>query len=290
MTRKKGTPKLDFRQTLDLIKQGQIQNRQIGRAPLWIVTASYPRMGIRIGSILVPNVSRNIFCVLNTLDDLLQQQKDILEDSYALGEAPELDDVFETLVHLSHLGPQNHLDLATSQRVARELSKLAIKIERHSSVRKKIHENISRIIQSVIRGLTTRTIRGKVGTAIETVLDRMSQIDTIIPLVEFRRSAALREIIRHEKMLWKIAYELKTRSRTTRARNIKAALKRDCVSIKVPDVQSYRLKVQNAKRTVGLALIALGNNKPDLAQQYLEHAVRILGYSPEDLSPLVIRA
>lgn len=290
MPRKKGTPRLDFERTLALIKDGKIQTRQIGRAPLWVVTASYPRRGIKIGSILTPNVTRQIFCVLDNLEDLLDQQVHIIKDSYSLGEAPELDDVFETLVRIIHqLGPQNRLDQKTSQRIATELSHLAIKIERRSSTRKRIHDSISRVIQAVIRGLTKRTIRGKVGTAIESVLNRMDQIGGIIPLIELRRSAALREIIRQEKRLWQIAYTLKTRRDSVKARNIKAALLRDLANIQTPDVQSYRLKVQNAKRTVRLTILALEKGRLELAQKYLDHAIKILGYLPSDLSPLVSR-
>jgi hypothetical protein len=289
LARKKGTPKLGFRETLELIEAGKIQTRQIGRAPLWIVTASYPRMGIRIGSILTPNVSRKIFCVLDNLEDLLKQQKHILEDSYSRGEAPELDDVFETLVRLTHLGPQNRLNPKMSAKIATELSQLNIKIEKKSAQRQKIHEGISRVIQSVIKGLKKRTIRGKVSTAIEIVLNRMDQISGIIPLIELRRSAALREIIRQERHLWQLASTLKSRRNSISARNLQQALRRDLANIQAPDVQSYRLNVQNAKRTVHLAIIALRKNKPKLAQKYLDHAINILGYSPQDLSPHIAR-
>lgn len=286
LARKKGTPKLELQKILELIDAGKILTRRLGKAPLWVVTASYPRMGVGIGKILVPDVSRKIFYVLDGIDKLLEQQQEILQDTYALGEVPEMTDVFETLVRLTHLGPQNRLDLPTSQKVAAEFSKLAIRIERHSESREKIHESISRIIQAIIRGLTTRTIRGKVSTAIEIVVARMSQVETIIPLIELRRSAALQEIIRQERALWKIAYELKTRVKTLGAKNITAALRRDLETIRVPDVQPYRRKVQNAKRTMVLARTALAQHRYQLAQKYLEHAIRILGYSPEDLSPL----
>ena len=289
MARKKGTPKLDLRETVALIESGKIQTRQIGRAPLWVITASYPRLGIRIGSILTPNVSRKIFCVLDNLEDLLDQQEHIIEDSYSLGEAPELDDVYKTLVRLAHLGPQNRLDRATSAKVATELSHLAIRIEKKSEPRQKIHQSISRVIQAVIKGLTTRTIRGKVGFALEGVLKRFDDIGGIIPLIDLKRSAALREIIRQERRHWQIAYTLKTRRDTIQARNIRAALRRDMANIKIPDVQAYRLKVQNAKRTVQLAINVIKQNKPKLAQKYLDHAIHMLGYSPQDLSPLITR-
>ena len=289
MARTKGTPKLDFRKTVELIESGKIQTRRIGRAPLWVVTASYPRFGIRIGSILTPNVARQIFCVLDNLEDLLDQQVHIIEDSYSLGEAPELDDVYRTLVRLTHLGPQNRLDRTMSAKIASELSQLAIRIERRSESRQKIHQSISRVIQAVIKGLTTRTIRGKVRDAVEAVLKRFDDIGGIIPLIDLKRSAALREIIRQERRLWQIAYTLKTRRDTIGSRNIRAALKRDLRGINIPDVQSYRLKVQNAKRTVQLAINALLQNRNDLAQRYLDHAIHMLGYSPQNLSPLIHR-
>lgn len=289
MARKKGTPKLDFLETRNLIKTGKIQTRQIGHTPLWVVDVSYPRRGIKRGSILTPNVARQIFCVLDNLEDLLDQQKHIIDDSYSRNEAPELDEVYKTFVSLTHLGPQNRLDRKMSAKIATELSGLAIKIEKQSPQRKIIHQKISNCIKAVIHGLTTRTIRGKVRDAIEAVLKRFDEIGGIIPLIDLKRSAALREIIRQERALWSIAYTLKTRRDTIGAKNIRNALKHVLADIKVPDVQDYRKKTQNAKRLVQLAINAIAKGKPALAQKYLDHAINTLGYSPSDLSPHITR-
>ncbi len=289
MARKRGTPPLDFEKTLGLIKSGNIQTSQIGRASLWVVTGSYPRMGIGIGKILTPNVSRKIFCVLDSLEDLLKQQKQIIDDGYSRDEAPELEDVYQTLVSLTHLGPQKRLDHNTKLRISTSLSFLNLRIKRNSAPRKKIHEAISRVIKSVISDLTTRTISGKVNNALTALLDRMAQIDFIIPFIDLKRSSALREIIRQERDLWKIAYTLKTRRDSLQARNIRAALKRDLKEMRVPEVQDYRKNTQKAKRIVQLAINAIARNEPRLAENYLDHAINTLGYSPKDLSPHKIR-
>src|SRR3990167_1485230 len=113
---------LDYETTLAMIESGKIATQQIGKAPLWVVTKSYPRLGLAIGTILFPNVTGAFFVRSPEMDSLLSQHGHIM-DGYEKGEVPELDQVFQTLVKIGQLiGFQARMNQDVRTRVTSELS------------------------------------------------------------------------------------------------------------------------------------------------------------------------
>lgn len=280
-------PSLDYETTLAAIKSGKIATRQIGNAPLWVVTGSFSRLGIRKGTILFPNVTAAHFIRSSELYSLLSQHGHIM-DGYGQGEIPKLAQIFETLVKIGQvLGFQGRLSPEVRKRVISELSYALIKMRGTTGGKGEARQMMYQAVADCIHGLSTGRISGKVEQAIGFITGRLEQIGTkIAPLIDRRRIAALYEIAQQERNLWRIAYTLRTRRRTLSQRNITDALKRDLDELALSDVLPFRRQVITGRTLVNSALAALKANNPNYAGYLLDRAINHLGFVSENLRPI----
>lgn len=275
-------PSLDYETTLAAIKSGTIATRQIGSAPLWVATGSYPRLGIRKGTILFPNVTAAHFIRSSELYSLLSQHGHIM-DGYGQGEIPKLAQIFETLVKIGQvLGFQGRLSPEVRKRVISELSYALIKMRGTTGGKGEARQMMYQAVADCIHGLSTGRISGKVEQAIRFITHRLEQIGTkIAPLIDRRRVAALYEIAQQERQLWRIAFKLHSRRKTLHVDHITAAIERDIREARNPDVLPFRRMVLNAKTIVRSAIAAIKANNNGYAGHLLSKAIIHLGFEPE---------
>jgi len=274
---------LTYKATLAKIESGQIDNSQIGNAPLWIIGR---HRGLRRGQILVPNVTDGIFYVLKDMFVLLRQQGHII-DGYEKNEIPQCGSIFEVLVNLSqNPGLQDKLTSHNRLVIALKLSDAASKIRGSAGGKAEAKEELLQAIEDCIQKVNSNKIRDRVENAIRFLIGRMEQIGTSIgPLIERRRSAAFYYIAQEERQLWRIAHTLRTRINTTEKKNIATALERDLESMRIPKAQPFRQQVMSARTLTRSAIASIKVDNPTYASRLLFCAIDHLGFEPKTLKP-----
>lgn len=273
---------LEFTGTLDKIKSGKIATSQIGNAPLWVLTRHY--RGIKRGQVLVPNVTAGFFFVLKEAYSLLRQQGHIM-DGYEGNEVPRCGLVFESLVRIvQKLGMQGKLTDQNRRIIALELNEAADGIRGTVGGKAAAKALLLEAIEECIARVNQRRIRDRVENAIRYLVGRMEQIGTGIgPLIERRRVAAFYAIAQEERQLWRIAYTLQIRAKTTAAENVTVALAKDLEAMRIPEPQPFRAQVMKARTLVRNAIAAIESNNSRYASHLLSKAIEHLGFEPETL-------